>query len=100
MGNLRVEGGQLTFTMLVPVEPGARQMAMVQFELASDTWAREFEAGKRSYSCGGGYCDNFVIVASLTAERAERVDDAGNLKILPVFRIDAMADRFGRYGTL
>lgn len=98
--NLQVEGDTITFTRLVVVEPGSQQAAPVQFEMANPTFAREYQAGKRSYSCGGDYCDRFVIVAQLTDEQAKRVDEAGNLKILPVFRIDAMADRFGRYGQL
>jgi hypothetical protein len=96
MRDFNLDGDKLTFVMYVPSRPGSRQLAAVQFEFSSASWAKKFHGGKASYRCGAGYCDNLVVVASLSGV-VDRVDDTGALRRLPVFAVRELADRFGSY---
>jgi hypothetical protein len=89
--------GQFTFTLPIPVTTGSKWSALAQFELHNGTISTEFHKGARSYSCGGKYCDNFVIVAELTGKTVDRVDEFGGVHRLPVFAVRELADRFGTY---
>jgi len=95
MTNKDFSGDRFTFTIPIPVSTGSRWNALAQFELASRVIVDDFKAGDRSYRCGPSYCDDFVIVATLTGRTVDRVDDLGQVHRLPVFRVELLGDRYG-----
>lgn len=87
-----------SFSFTVPIKGMATSKysaALVQFVLRSRKLVTEFSSGERTYSCGQDYCDQFVIAAKLSGRTADRVDQFGTVRRLPVFEIVEFADRFG-----
>lgn len=95
--NMTTEGGVLSFTSLIPVSAGSQAMASIQFNFKSARWTSDFNSGKKSFSCGPGHCDKLSLVATLTGKLADRVDEYGNAKKLPIFEVERLVDRFGLY---
>jgi hypothetical protein len=93
----RAATGMYTFTIPIPVSTGSKWNALAQFELKSKLLVDEFTKGHRAYSCGGKYCDDFVIVAELTGRTVERIDEFGGMHRLPVFVVHEMGDRYATY---
>jgi hypothetical protein len=97
MREMRAEAGQLSFIVFVPAEPGSRLTAPVRFELHSPKFVEEFQRGKKTYSCGPSNCDTLVVVATLAASTVDHIDKLGNVKRLPLFEVQKLADRYGIY---
>ena len=97
MQEMTAENATLSFLLYFPVEAGGRLRAPVQFHLKNARWIKEFNSGKKSYSCGVGQCDMLVIVATLTEKTIDRVDQLGRIVRLPVFDVEKLADRYGLY---
>ena len=95
MTNKDFAHGKLVFTLPIPVTTGSRWAALAQFEMKSPKLVADFKAGTRSYRCGPTYCDEFVIVATLTGRTVDRVDELGQVHRLPVFEISELGDRYG-----
>lgn len=97
MTNKDFANGKFTFTIPIAAKTGSRWVALAQFELANAALVKDFEAGNRSYECGPGYCDDFVIVAELSGRTVDRIDDLGQVHRIPVFTVRELGDRFGTY---
>ncbi|MBK9030782.1 MAG: hypothetical protein IPL61_05485 [Myxococcales bacterium] len=95
MTNKDFTGDRFVFTIPIAVSSTSRWSALAQFELTNRALVADFKAGDRSYRCGASYCDEFLIVATLTGRTVERLDDLGHVHRLPVFEIKELGDRFG-----
>ncbi len=97
MANQEFADGTLRFTLPIPTSKGSAVVARAQFEMKSRSVAEEFQKSERKYRCAVKYCDDLVIVATLTGKTVDRADGRGNVHRMPVFAIVELGDRYGIY---